>query len=280
MSKLNYGKDLKDWRAAFAVKDAGNSWNLSQSSDEGGDIYAPGSMPVDWNRRKVPALLEWRNPWYSHEPRTSERILPEMSSWKLAPRTSAARPRASGNYHHLELSCDGTRSSQAWTVALCALLGCRDPHELRVSLDLVNKAAFALMPPELGLAYADFEAVIQQKRETSAHIFTSAGDRTKVSVIVTRLSPFLRLVRPLPKTIVHVLSPTRENLRRHKPIRKHPFRWQPSLLLHNTLGSNGNFEFSMFRMHRQAGSKNPPAVKRSTRCFCCSGRRIVSPARF
>lgn len=177
MSKLNSENMTANWRAAFAFKDAGIDWNLSQSSsEEGDDIYAPGSMPVEWSRGNVPGLLGWKNPWYSHEPRKSDRSVQETFCSESATGTPAARPRASGNHHYLELSCDGIRSGKAWTVALCALRGCRDIQELRVSLDLTEKVIIDLIPSELRLAQVDFEVVIKQKRETSIQIFTPAGD--------------------------------------------------------------------------------------------------------
>ncbi|CAM9099799.1 unnamed protein product, partial [Scytosiphon promiscuus] len=186
---------MADLRAAFAYKEAGIDWNPSQSSQED-EIYAPGSMPIEWNRRNVPCLLEWRKRRDSQKPRKSDRSVQRAFFTESAPKIPAARPRATGEHHHLGRSGDGTRSSKAWTIALCALRGCRDTHELRVSLELMETIISNLIPSELRLARVDFEVVIKQKRETSIQIFTPAVE-TLVTTVVSRFKQETTACLPL-----------------------------------------------------------------------------------
>lgn len=152
------------------------------------DICGPSSMPADWNNRSD-FLGEWENPWYSHGPGTVDkpcnRVDPEVFCSESAPRKAAAAGPAfriaavepCALHQHPGLRCEAVRCGQAWTVALCALWGCRDTHGLEASLSLMAAVALALFPSELGQAFAEFDSAIKNKRASSAEIFTPSGDK-------------------------------------------------------------------------------------------------------
>lgn len=147
--------------------------------DEDIQHAAPGSMPVEWGKRSD--LLEWKNPWYSHGPGTPDgRSDPSIFCSEATPRTAPASFTASSVgadcCHDPAPKCNGRRSGQAWTVALCALWGCRDAHGLKASLDFLGEVVLGLAPSELGQAFRDFENAIQtKKQELGMEFFSSSG---------------------------------------------------------------------------------------------------------
>jgi len=161
---------------------------FSPSTQDSEDIdVAPGSMRIQWDERSN--LLEWKNPWYSHGPetndsRSNDQVFCSESAPKTAPTppsssassTAAAEPCGRQHSTHPGLRCDGTRSGQAWTVALSALWGCRDTHGLEAALDLMREVCLGLVPSELAQAFCDFESAISQKRANSTLIFTPSGE--------------------------------------------------------------------------------------------------------
>lgn len=168
---------------------------FSSFPEENEDIRGPSSMPVEWNKRSD--FLEWKNPWYSHGPRTPDKSCsrndPEIFCSESGPRKAAADSsliaaaepcaRQLRHHHHPVLRCDAARSGQAWTVALCALWGCRDTHGLTASLELMGRVALGLLPSELGQACAEFDLAIKDKRASLKQIFTPSGDKTHAFVV-------------------------------------------------------------------------------------------------
>lgn len=160
---------------------------------------APGNMPVEWSKRSD--LLEWKNPWYSHGPGTPEgRSDPSIFWSESAPRTAPASCESAAcdddaERRDPEIRCNGKRSGQAWTVALCALWGCRDAHGLEASLDFLGKVVLGLVPSELGQAFGEFENAIQtKKQELGMNVFNPSGRG-----VATRLQPCLPWLA-LPRT--------------------------------------------------------------------------------
>ena len=149
---------------------------------------APGSMPVEWS--KCSDLLEWKNPWYSHGPEAPHGRTgsdPSIFCSESAPRTAPASSSCESTADECgerrgnpEIRCNGKRSGQAWTVALCALWGSRDAHGLEASLDFLGKVALGLVPSELGQAFDEFDKAIQtKKRELGVEVFNPSGKKIR-----------------------------------------------------------------------------------------------------
>lgn len=163
----------------------GQLFSLFPKEDE--DIHGPSSMPADWSKRSD-FLGEWKNPWYSHGSGTTDkpcsRYRKEVFFSEEAPREAPAAAdsclvadvETCARHYHPELRCEAVRSGKAWTVALCALWGCRDAHGLKASLDLMGRVAVALVPSELGQAFAEFNMAVNEKRASLTKIFTPSGD--------------------------------------------------------------------------------------------------------
>lgn len=153
-----------------------NGGQLCSPSTENEDTQhaAPGRMSVQWSKRGD--LLEWKNPWYSHGPGTPDgRSDPSIFCCE----STAAE------YHDPEPRCNGERSGQAWTIALCALWGCQDAHGLEASLDFLGRVVLGLVPSELGQAFGDFEDAIQtKKQELGMKVFNPSGERRSGDVVV------------------------------------------------------------------------------------------------
>lgn len=154
---------------------------FSPSSCHDEDIHhhaAPGSMPVEWRKRSEP--LEWENPWYSHRPETPDsRVDPSVFCSESAPRTASASCESAVDVENRDpeiIRCNGMRSGQAWTIALCALWGCRDAHSLEACLDFLGKVVLGLAPSELSQAFGDFENAMQiKKQELGMKVFNPSG---------------------------------------------------------------------------------------------------------
>lgn len=183
-SLLSKIETMEEWK--WVNSEVGHQL-FSPSTQDSEDIdVAAGSMPIEWNERGN--FLEWKNPWYSHGPETSdsrsgEQVFCSESAPKTTPTpssSSASSEAASepcGRQHRPQpaLRCDGTRCGQAWTVALCAVWGCRDTHGLEAALSLMREVCLGLMPAELAEAFCDFESAIKQKRAISTQMFTPSG---------------------------------------------------------------------------------------------------------
>lgn len=173
-----------------------NGGQLFSPSPKDEDIQhdtAPGSIPVD--RSKCSELLEWKNPWYSHGPEASDgRSDPSVFCSESVPRTAPASCESAADDRECrdpEIRCNGKRSGQAWTVALCALWGCRDGHGLEVSLDFLGKVVLGLVPSELGQAFGEFDNAIQtKKRELGKRVFSPPGEFFLLSCLGLKLLVF------------------------------------------------------------------------------------------
>lgn len=168
----------------------GGQFFSAPTDDEDIQHAAPGSMPIEWSKRSD--LLEWKNPWYSHGPetpadgrRSDPSIFCSESSPKTAPASCESAADDDGECRDPEIRCNGKRSGQAWTVALCALWGCRDAHGLEASLDFVGKVVLGLVPSELRQAFGDFENAIQtKKQELGRKVFNLSGEKVVTVVQV------------------------------------------------------------------------------------------------
>lgn len=178
----------------------GHLFAATENEDIQHDV-APGSMPVEWSKRSD--FLEWKNPLYSHGPgtpdgRSDSSIFCSESAPRTAPPCESAACDDAG-CRDPEIRCNGKRSGQAWTVALCALRGCRDAHGLEASLDFLGKVVVGLVPSELGQAFGDFENAIQtKKQQLGMSVFNSSGEGVAMYEIVAVIAVAgSRLLSPL-----------------------------------------------------------------------------------
>ncbi|CAN0450490.1 unnamed protein product, partial [Ectocarpus sp. 12 AP-2014] len=172
--------EVGDWRGAFRFRDGVIPWDMSPSAEENDDIRAPDSMPAEWTKRSMPDVVEGHNPCYSHGPSKND---PADFFSEAVPRTAAAaREEAADPPPQPAARYDGTRSGPAWTVALCALWGCRDTHGLKASLHVAGRVVLDLLPSELSKAFVEYERAISEKRASFTHIFTPSVENLVVAV--------------------------------------------------------------------------------------------------
>lgn len=140
---------------------------------------APASM--------MPSLKQWHNPLYRHVARTSSSSFEDDAATTREIDIDSGRP----SVRDLGSTCDdaGTRSGRGWTIAVCALMGCRDVYGVSVSLDLVAEVVLGLPSCELQKAAKEFDAVIQEKRAALPCIFVPSGEH---------IIPFSSMVLPVP----------------------------------------------------------------------------------
>lgn len=139
---------------------------------------APASM--------MPSLKQWHNPLYRHEASTSSSFEDDAATTREIDIDSGRT-----SVRDLGSTCDdaGTRSGRGWTIAVCALMGCRDVYGVSVSLDLMAEVVLSLSSCELQKAAKEFDAVIQEKRAALTCIFVPSGGH---------IIPFSSMVLPVP----------------------------------------------------------------------------------
>ena len=71
---------------------------------------------------------------------------------------------------------DRVHPQQSWTIAICALLDCRDVDGITASLLFMVDVVVNLKPSELRRAGADFKVAIREKREAYPNIFVREGE--------------------------------------------------------------------------------------------------------
>lgn len=140
-------------------------WDFSPDEN---DVHAPGSMD---------GLVEWNNPCYIHASRMAEEAPSGRSS--LCPEESVAAdlevPTQKTELERHEM-CMGR--AQAWTVAICALMGCRDEGGISASLELMGKVVLNMERSELSQTFVQFDEAMRQKRAAFPGIFSRSGGRS------------------------------------------------------------------------------------------------------
>lgn len=140
-------------------------WDLLPDEN---DVHAPGSMP---------GLVEWNNPCYIHASRTAEEAPSGRSS--LCPQESVATD--------LEVLTQNTEldrhemcmgRAQAWTVAICALMGCRDEGGISASLELMGNVVLKMGRSELSQTFVQFDEAMREKRAAFPGIFSPSGGQS------------------------------------------------------------------------------------------------------
>lgn len=160
-------------KVGVAVLSKGVEWDLSPDEY---DVHAPGSMP---------GLVEWNNPCYIHAPRPAEEAPSDRSAF--CPEGSVAAdlgfPTQKSELDSHEM-CIG--KAQAWTVAICALMGCRDEGGISASLELMGSVVLKMERSELGQTFVQFDEAIREKRAAFPGIFSPSGERNCREIVPKR----------------------------------------------------------------------------------------------
>lgn len=147
-------------KAGVAVIGKGVEWDLSPDDNY---VHAPGSMP---------GLVEWNNPCYIHASRTTD----QAPSVSFKEESVSADPGLPIQQNEI----DGSHEmpiGKAWTVAICALMGCRDVDGISASLELMGSVVLHMERSELGQTFVRFEEVIREKRAAFPGIFSPPGEQ-------------------------------------------------------------------------------------------------------
>lgn len=160
-------------KVGVATTGKGVEWDLSPDEN---DAHAPGSMP---------GLVEWNNPCYIHASRTAEEapsnrraVCPEES---IAADLGVPARKTELDSHEM---CIG--KAQAWTVAICALMGCRDEVGISASLELMGNVVLRMERSEMGQTFVQFDEAIREKRAAFPGIFSPSGERNCREIVPKR----------------------------------------------------------------------------------------------
>lgn len=170
-------KGLNSERVGVALIGKDVEWNFFPDDEA---FRTPVSTNVD----------EWKNPCCISEPWTPEE---EPSRQTLICSQTSRRAERGLCGCALRPIPGEMRSGQAWTVAICALMGCRDVVGIIASLSLMGNVVENMPQSELVHTGADFEREIREKREVLPHIFVSSGEQNSLEAFKAKYQPTIWL---------------------------------------------------------------------------------------
>lgn len=178
-----------------------------------GGVTVDAKECVEWNastdhyHATAPAsmrsLMAWQNnPLYEHlaRPSSEEEVAATTRELDIdSGKKSCVRDIGSACDHHAV-----ARSGRGWTIAVCALMGCRDVDDVRVSLGLTAEVVLSIPSSELQKAAKEFDAVIQGKRAALPCIFIPSGGYTipfNADSVADDRRMYMKLLSPPARTL-------------------------------------------------------------------------------